>query len=54
MMSAAADRGARSLIIASEPLTSDVSTWLEAPEYSILGAWFDGESLHLDARELAA
>jgi glutamine amidotransferase len=54
MMSAPADRGPRSLIIASEPLTSDVSTWLEAPEYSILGAWFDRESLRLDARELAA
>jgi glutamine amidotransferase len=28
----------RSLMIASEPLTSDTSTWLEAPEYSILTA----------------
>jgi glutamine amidotransferase len=27
-----------SLMIASEPLTSDTSTWLEAPEYSILTA----------------
>ncbi len=27
-----------SLLIASEPLTSDTSSWLEAPEYSLLSA----------------
>lgn len=44
----------RSLIVASEPLTSDVSTWLEAPEYSILSATLDGDSPRLEIRELAA
>ena len=34
---AAAD-GLRSLLIASEPLTVDISTWLEVPEYSMLTA----------------
>ncbi len=29
---------ASSLLIASEPLTSDTSSWLEAPEYSVLSA----------------
>ena len=28
----------RSLLIASEPLTVDVSTWLEVPEYSMITA----------------
>lgn len=30
--------GLRSLLIASEPLTVDISTWLEVPEYSMLTA----------------
>jgi glutamine amidotransferase len=43
----------RSVLIASEPLTSDTSTWLEAPEYSLLaGTLLDGgldfEILDLD------
>ena len=28
----------RSLLIASEPLTVDISTWLEVPEYSMITA----------------
>jgi predicted glutamine amidotransferase len=32
------DGAPSSLMIASEPLTTDTSTWLEAPEYSILTA----------------
>ena len=31
-------RRARSLLIASEPLTVDISTWLEVPEYSMITA----------------
>ena len=31
----------RSLLIASEPLTVDTSTWLEAPEYSMITAALD-------------
>ena len=32
------DGPVRSLLIASEPLTVDVSTWLEVPEYSMITA----------------
>ncbi len=32
------DDGADSLLIASEPLTVDISTWLEVPEYSVITA----------------
>jgi glutamine amidotransferase len=43
----------RSLLIASEPLTIDTSTWLEAPEYSMITAertprGLDVETLDLD------
>jgi predicted glutamine amidotransferase len=42
-----------SVIIASEPLTADTSSWLEVPEYSMLHVWNDGgtrraETLPLD------
>lgn len=47
------DHGAQSLIVASEPLTRDVSTWIEAPEYSLLSAWFDGENVRTETRQLA-
>lgn len=42
----------RSVIIASEPLTSDVSTWLEAPEYSMLTAELTGDGLEFETRDL--
>ena len=32
------DGSVRSLLIASEPLTVDISTWLEVPEYSLITA----------------
>ena len=43
----------RSLLIASEPLTVDTSTWLEVPEYSMITAaltpgGLDFETLDLD------
>jgi glutamine amidotransferase len=43
----------RSLLIASEPLTVDISTWLEVPEYSMITATrrddvLDYETLDLD------
>jgi glutamine amidotransferase len=49
----AASDGPRSLLIASEPLTVDTSTWLEVPEYSMLTAaltpsGLDFETLDLD------
>jgi glutamine amidotransferase len=43
----------RSLIVASEPLTSDHSSWLEVPEYSMLTAELDhGGGLDFEARDL--
>lgn len=47
------DDGVRSLLIASEPLTVDISTWLEVPEYSVITAHrapdgLDFETLDLD------
>ena len=43
----------RSLLVASEPLTVDTSTWLEVPEYSMITAarsagGLDFETLDLD------
>jgi glutamine amidotransferase len=42
----------RSLIIASEPLTTDFSTWLEVPEYSMLTAELTPEGLEFEMRDL--
>jgi glutamine amidotransferase len=49
----AGDDAPRSLLIASEPLTVDTSTWLEVPEYSMITAaltprGLDFETLDLD------
>jgi glutamine amidotransferase len=51
--SAMAGDGRRSLLIASEPLTLDTSSWLEVPEYSMITArrtedGVDVETLDLD------
>ena len=43
---------ARSVIIASEPLTADFSTWLEVPEYSMLTAELTPEGLEFQRRDL--
>jgi glutamine amidotransferase len=51
MMTPAGDRP-RSLILASEPLTRDVSTWLEVPEYSMLTAWITDDGLRFQALDL--
>jgi glutamine amidotransferase len=42
----------RSVVIASEPLTTDFSTWLEVPEYSILTAELGAHGLEFEMREL--
>jgi predicted glutamine amidotransferase len=42
----------RSVIIASEPLTTDSSTWLEVPEYSMLTAELTSEGLEFETRDL--
>jgi glutamine amidotransferase len=38
----------QSLIIASEPLTADTSTWMEVPEYSLLSASQAGDGLAVE------
>jgi len=42
----------RSVIIASEPLTTDSSTWLEVSEYSMLTAELTPEGLEFETRDL--
>jgi glutamine amidotransferase len=42
----------RSLIIASEPLTTDASNWLEVPEYSMLTAELGPDGLAFETRDL--
>ena len=42
----------RSVIIASEPLTNDQSSWLEVPEYSMLTAELRPDGLEFEARDL--
>jgi glutamine amidotransferase len=48
----AGDGTARSLLIASEPLTADASTWLEVPEYALLAATFAGDELAMEVRDV--
>ena len=42
----------RSVIIASEPLTVDTSTWFEVPEYSMLTAALTPAGLEFETRDL--
>jgi glutamine amidotransferase len=42
----------RSLLLSSEPLTSDASTWVEVPEYSMLTAWTEDRVLRLRTQDL--
>jgi predicted glutamine amidotransferase len=42
----------RSVIIASEPLTADLSAWLEVPEYSMLTAEATADGLEFETRDL--
>ena len=44
----------QSLIIASEPLTADTSTWLEVPEYSLFSVVRDADGLSLETVDLDA
>jgi glutamine amidotransferase len=43
---------ARSVIIASEPLTTDDTSWLEVPEYSMLTAELGPGGLEFETRDL--
>jgi glutamine amidotransferase len=42
----------RSLLITSEPLTVDTSTWLEVPEYSMITAAVGPDGLEFETRDL--
>jgi glutamine amidotransferase len=42
----------RSLLIASEPLTVDMSAWLEVPEYSMITAVIGTDGLEFETRDL--
>ena len=42
----------RSVIIASEPLTTDHTTWLEVPEYTLLTAELAPDGLEFETRDL--
>ena len=42
----------RSLLIASEPLTVDISTWLEVPEYSMITAQVTADGLEFETLDL--
>lgn len=44
--------GASSALIASEPLTRDISTWIEVPEYTLLTLQRLGGRLQITTREL--
>lgn len=46
------DDEVRSLLIASEPLTLDISTWLEVPEYSMITAQRTSDGLDYEALDL--
>jgi glutamine amidotransferase len=41
-----------SLLIASEPITADTSTWLEVPEYSLVVASRDGDTVKTELHDL--
>ena len=45
---------ADSVIVASEPLTQDTTTWLQVPEYAMLHAATDRSGAHLDIHYLDA
>ena len=41
-----------SLLVASEPITADTSTWLEVPEYSLVVASRDGGTVKTELHDL--
>ena len=47
------DGPAESFLIGSEPLTRDISTWLEVPEYSVLSASLRDGVVETEFRDLA-
>lgn len=48
------DGGAKSsIIIASEPLTEDTTTWIEVPEYSFIIAWRKDEEIEIFSQDIS-
>jgi glutamine amidotransferase len=41
-----------SIIIASEPLTEDVTTWIELPEYSLIVAWLKEDKIEIVTKDI--
>lgn len=41
-----------SMIIASEPLTEDTTTWIEVPEYTVLVAKKEGDTINIISQDL--
>lgn len=41
-----------SIIIASEPLTQDTTTWIEVPEYSLMVAFLDDKEIKIVSRDI--
>ena len=48
-----ASKKMNSIIIASEPLTGDTTTWVEVPEYSVIGATFSGGKMLIKSLDIA-
>jgi glutamine amidotransferase len=46
------DGRSESFLIGSEPLTTDISTWLEVPEYSVLSASLRNGEIEIESRDL--
>ena len=42
----------RSVIVASEPLTKDTTTWLEIPEYSLIKVWREDKEIKFITQDL--
>jgi glutamine amidotransferase len=51
-MASASGGAPSSVVVASEPLTADTGTWLEAPEYSLLVASLEGDAVRTELRSL--
>lgn len=40
------------IIIASEPLTEDTTTWIELPEYTLISAWHEEEQIKIASLDI--
>lgn len=44
----------KSIIIASEPLTEDSTTWIEVPEYSMIGTAIEQNKMQISSIDIAS